>query len=137
MSKKAKIVIISVVCAVVALTIILSVSLTVGSFNNRFIRQMTKRGYTVIDYASEYHRYEANDSSYFSSISAERIENSEYIRNPQENIDAVRVYIFKNKNDAKDFYEKEMRNIKDGEQVIQKGKKVYIGTVQGLIDAGV
>lgn len=137
MSKKAKIVIISVVCAVVVLTIILSVSLTVGSFNNRFIKQMTKRGYTVIDHTSEYHRYGANDSSYFSFISAERIENSEHIRNPQENNDTVMVSIFKNKNDAKDFYEKEMRNKKEGEQVIQKGKKVYIGTVQGLIDAGV
>lgn len=132
MSKKAKIVIISVVCAVVALTIILSVSLTVGSFNNRFIRQMTKLNYSVGDYTSAYHNYSANGNSYYTAIEAyRRPDNS-----PEYN-DFVFVYIFKNKDDATKFYGEQTANRREGERVVQKGKKVYVGTDQGIIDAGV
>lgn len=131
MSKKAKIVIISVVCAVVALTIILSVSLTVGSFNNRFIRQMTKLNYYVGDSTSAYHYYSANGNSYYTAIEAYRTGRTE------ENDDYVEVYIFKNKDDATKFYGEQMARRRDGERVVQKGKKVYVGTDQGIIDLGI
>lgn len=131
MSKKAKIVIISVVCAVVVLTIILSVSLTVGSFNNRFIRQMTKLNYSVGDYTSAFHNYSANGNSYYTAIEAYRTGRTE------ENDDYVEVYIFKNKDDATKFYGEQMANRREGERVVQKGKKVYVGTDQGIIDLGI
>lgn len=129
MSKKAKIVIISVVCVVVVMTIILSVSLTVGSFNNRFIRQMTKLNYGVGDSTSAYHIYIPNGNSYYTVIEANRFGST--------HDDYVEVYIFKNKDDATKFYGMQMANIREGQRVIQKGKKVYVGTDQGIIDAGV
>ena len=60
--KRKKIIIASVVCFVVALTIILSVSLTVGSFENRFIKTMTNLNYNIITSSKRF--YFENCTSY-------------------------------------------------------------------------
>jgi len=127
MSKKAKIVIISVVCVVIVLTI----TLTVGSFNNRFIKKMTKLNYNVDDYTSACHIYIPNGNSYYTVIEANRLGST------HSNGDYVYVYTFKNKDDATKFYGEHVSNRRGEQRVVQKGKKVYIGTSQGIIDVGI
>lgn len=130
MSKKAKITIVLVACFVVVLAIIvLAVSLTVGNVNHRFIKQMTKLNYNVIDYTPTYREYNAYDKSYYMTIEADR--------QSKTSDDYVIMYIFKNKDDATEFYGEEMANLKKGHRVIQKGKRVYCGTNQGIIDLGI
>lgn len=127
MSKRKKIVIVSIVCLVVALSIILSVSLTVGSFENRFIKTMTNLNYTVTTYFQRF--YFENFKSYCNCISAYRL-------SPlgSGHDDYVDVYIFQIKNDATKFYGKSMTEKLNHQRIIQKGNKVFIGTEQGFLD---
>lgn len=127
MSKRKKIIIASVVCFVVALTIILSVSLTVGSFENRFIKTMTNLNYDVTTHFQRV--YFENCTSYFTYINAYRL-------SPlgSEHDDYVDVYIFQIKNDATKFYGKSMTEKLNHQRIIQKGNKVFIGTEQGFLD---
>lgn len=127
MSKRKKIIIASVVCFVVALTIILSVSLTVGSFENRFIKTMTNLNYDVI--TSFKRVYFENCTSYCTYINAYRL-------SPlgSEHDDYVDVYIFQRKNDATKFYGKSMTEKRNDQRIVQKGNKVFIGTEQGFLD---
>lgn len=122
MSKRKKIIIASVVCFVVALTIILSVSLTVGSFENRFIKTMTNLKYDVI--TSSMRIYVGNYTSYCTYI---------YVYNDDDN---GYVYIFKRKKDATKFYGKSMteKTNDEDERIVQKGNKVFVGTEQFFID---
>lgn len=127
MSKRKKIIIASVVCFVVALTIILSVSLTVGSFENRFIKTMTNLKYDVTTHFQRV--YFENCTSYCTYIEAYRL-------SPlgSGQFDFVDVYIFQRKNDATKFYGKSMTEKRNGQRVVQKGNKVFIGTEQGFLD---
>lgn len=127
MSKRKKIIIASVVCFVVALTIILSVSLTVGSFENRFIKTMTNLNYNVTTHFQRV--YFENCTSYCTYIDAYRL-------SPlgSEHYDYVDVYIFQRKNDATKFYGKSMTEKLNHQRIVQKGNKVFIGTEQGLLD---
>lgn len=127
MSKKAKITIILVACFVVVLAIILAVSLTVGNVNHRFIKQMTKLNYDVTDYP--YHIYMDYGKSYYTKMTAYRSGKTSY--------DHVTMCTFHNKNDATKFYDEKMADLKNGYSVIQKGKRVYYGTNQGLADLGI
>lgn len=120
MSKRKKIIIASVVCFVVALTIILSVSLTVGSFENRFIKTMTNLNYNVTMFSQRF--YFKNCTSYCTHI---------YVYNDDDN---GYVYIFKRKNDATKVYGKLMAGKENDERIVQKGNKVFIGTEQFFID---
>lgn len=129
MSKKAKITIILVACFVVVLAIILAVSLTVGNANYRFIKQMTKLNYNVIDYTPTYHEYNAYGKSYYMTIEADR--------QGKTSDDYVIMYIFKNKDDATKFYGEETAELEEGIYVIQKGKRVYRGTKPGINDLGI
>lgn len=130
MSKKAKLTIILVTCFVVVLAIIvLATSLTVGNANYRFIKQMTKLNYNVIDYTPTYHEYNAYDKSYYMTIEAARQKGKSY--------DFVEMYIFKNKDDATKFYGEETAELEEGIYVIQKGKRVYRGTKPGINDLGI
>lgn len=124
MSKRKKIIIASVVCFVVALTIILSVSLTVGSFENRFIKTMTNLDYNVATHSQRI--YFENCTSYFTYIEANRFSSLQD--------DYVDVYIFQRKNDATKFYGKSMTEKLDHQRIVQKGNKVFIGTEQGFLD---
>lgn len=127
MSKRKKIIIASVVCFVVALTIILSVSLTVGSFENRFIKTMTNLNYDV---TTNFQRvYFENCTSYCTYVDAYRVSPL----GPGHN-DYVDVYIFQRKNDATKFYGKSMTKKTDDKRIVQKGNKVFIGTEQGFLD---
>lgn len=124
MSKRKKIIIASVVCFVVALTIILSVSLTVGSFENRFIKTMTNLDYNVDTHSQRI--YFENCTSYFTYIEANRFSSLQD--------DYVDVYIFQRKNDATKFYGKSMTEKLAHQRIVQKGNKVFIGTEQGFLD---
>lgn len=125
MSKTKKIIIISVVCVVIALTIILSVSLTVGSFENRFIKKMTNLQYDV-EVCSDVHYYVENGNSYFTQMYASRSGGS--------GVSWVHVYQFKNKKDATKWYGYLTANKEDDERVVQDGKRVYCGTNQAILD---
>lgn len=127
MSKRKKIIIASVVCFVVALTIILSVSLTVGSFENRFIKTMTNLNYDVTTHFQRV--YFENCTSYCTYIDAYRV-------SPlgSGHDDYVDVYIFQGKNDATKFYGKSMTEKLNHQRIVQKGNKVFIGTEQGFLD---
>ena len=127
MSKRKKIIIASVVCFVVALTIILSVSLTVGSFENRFIKTMTNLNYDVTTHFQRV--YFENCTSYCTYIEAYRL-------SPlgSGQFDFVDVYIFQRKNDATKFYGKSMTEKLNHQRIVQKGNKVFIGTEQGFLD---
>lgn len=120
MSKRKKIIIASVVCFVVALTIILSVSLTVGSFENRFIKTMTNLNYNVTMFSQRF--YFKNCTSYCTYICVYNDDDDGY------------VYIFKRKNDATKVYGKLMAGKENDERIVQKGNKVFIGTEQFFID---
>ena len=120
MSKRKKIIIASFVCFVVALTIILSVSLTVGSFEKRFIKTMTNLNYNVVTYSVRV--YLEYCTSYCTFITAYSDDDDGY------------VYIFQRKNDATKFYGKSMTEKTDDERIVQKGNKVFIGTEQFFID---
>lgn len=122
MSKRKKIIIASVVCFVVALTIILSVSLTVGSFENRFIKTMTNLNYNVTMFSQRI--YVGNYTSYCTYIIA------------YSDDDDGCVYIFQRKKDATKFYGKSMteKTNDEDERIVQKGNKVFIGTEQFFID---
>ena len=127
MSKRKKIIIASVVCFVVALTIILSVSLTVGSFENRFIKTMTNLNYDVTTHFQRV--YFENCTSYCTYIDAYRV-------SPlgSGHYDYVDVYIFQGKNDATKFYGKSMTEKLNHQRIVQKGNKVFIGTEQSFLD---
>lgn len=125
MSKTKKIIIISVVCAIIALTIILSVSLTVGSFENRFIKKMTNLQYEV-DVYSDVHFYVENGKSYYTQMYA--------FRRGESGTNEVTVYQFKNKKDATKWYGYLTANKDDDERVVQDGKRVYCGTNQAILD---
>lgn len=127
MSKRKKIIIASVVCFVVALTIILSISLTVGSFENRFIKTMTNLNYDVTTHFQRV--YFENCTSYCTYIESYRLS---LLGSGHD--DYVDVYIFQRKNDATKFYGKSMTEKRNGQRVVQKGNKVFIGTEQGLLD---
>lgn len=129
MSKRKKIIIASVVCFVVALTIILSVSLTVGSFENRFIKTMTNLNYNVTTHFQRV--YFENCTSYCTFIAADRLF---LLDSGHDDYEYVNVYIFQRKNDATKFYGKSMTEKTDYERIVQKGNKVFIGTEQGLLD---
>lgn len=129
MSKRKKIIIASVVCFVVALTIILSVSLTVGSFENRFIKTMTNLNYNVITSSKRF--YFENCTSYCTFIAASRLF---LLDSGHDDYEYVNVYIFQRKNDATKFYGKSMTEKTDYERIVQKGNKVFIGTERGLLD---
>lgn len=127
MSKRKKIIIVSVVCLVVALTIILSVSLTIGSFENRFIKTMTNLKYDVTTHFQRV--YFENCTSYCTYIESYRL-------SPlgSGQFDYVDVYIFQRKNDATKFFGKSMTEKLDHQRIVQKGNKVFIGTEQGFLD---
>ena len=125
MSKTKKIIIISVVCVVIALTIILSVSLTVGSFENRFIKKMTNLQYEVY-VGSDVHFYVENGKSYNTQMYA--------YRRGESGASWVTVYQFKNKKDATKWYGYLTANKEDDERVVQDGKRVYCGVDQAILD---
>lgn len=125
MSKEKKGIIISVVLVIIVLAIVLSVSLTVGSVENRTIRKLTDLRYDVMkNYCRVYIEY---GKSYYEVISAEKV-------NVGSSNDYVDVYIFKNKSDATMWYGKLSSNKSKEERVVQKGKTIYYGTYRAISD---
>lgn len=124
MSKKTKIIIISAVCLVVALTVILSTSLTVGTYESRLARKMVKQGYYVLVENELLYIANGKSSCTIIEVSKESDENGESVY--------ATVYVFKNKSDATEFYN-QMKEA-DDDTVVQKGKKVFVGRERAISD---
>lgn len=91
------------------------------NYETKYAKKLQKLGYTIIADSEE--KYDSRYEGGFYKIYADN-----------NNGDSVYILVFKKKDDATKAYNFYLSSKYDDVQVIQKGKKVFIGNKQGIKD---